>query len=1624
MLCILGLVLPLGVQGQTQGAADHHKAIIYPKAGESIAQLRQQGIQKIDDYGSYWVVQGTEAQIQNVAKNFGGRAARADYFNRIELNAASVDTTVGDSSSPGAVREVETTGKRLRLLQFRGPVRPDWLAGVNAVGGVTIISYVPNNAYIIWLDAAAEQKLRGQLDPQGPIQWIGPYRPAYKISKDLASAVQSGGGVDIRVGLVDGPEVPQAVGALEAYSHGQQSGSYQLLRQQVLQLSVQASDLPAIAQLPNVIWIEKIESRRLFDEEQDLILASQTNQLPGHSPLVGGLTYLDFLTNVVSGGLSSFTNQDAYPIIDVADTGLDTSVPLFPNPVFFEFGNRGNATRVAYLQPDPLFLANGTSGDVQFGDTFGCPRLNNNFAGWEDFCGHGTFVASIIAGYYTAPNQTVTCTEDSYPKTTFSYAFPCTGGNGEVTTNVCFSNWNPPPGTLPCTNISIACSGVGTQTFFISLPNLLITTQQFCILNQDPPAVACTNFFDTGGGTNIVVSTSGVFNLGLGVSPFGRIGSSRIFSQSAHTIADQFAPPCNLDAVLDTCVFCITDEVSFIASAYGNGARIQNDSWSDGLEVSGQNGGEYNIEAVNYDTAVRDALLVGDSNNVPGPFPLNQEFIAVFASGGQGASGNVGGFGDIRVTAPATAKNVITVGASDNVRVDGSGCAANSDQADSYQVASFSGVGPTLDGRFKPEIVAPGSSVYGALTGLRLGIKESDCTIEPVSGEQTCNDPNGSSSSFLDPPLGCDSGTSFAAPAVAGGIQLLWWYFQNRLTNELGQALLQPSPAMAKAYLCNSARYLPFQDPTTGTMDTLPSIAQGMGEMDLQRMFDGIPRTIRDESTPRAIDVPLVTTNPAPQQTYFSQSGQSYEVSGFVMSNGLPFRVTLAWTDAPGTPAAQKELVNDLDLEVTVAGQTYKGNWFVGSQSVPGGTFDSVNNMESVFVPNVFVDPVAGTPYKVIVRAANIGGNGVPNIKGTSLGQDFALVIYNSESPTDVPNMATNNACSTALSVTNFPYTFTNILDTSVYANVQPSPSAAQGGSDEFFKLPLPTPGTTFNIDTTGSAFDTVLSVWKVQVLPQTVFVRGECGALIEVASNNGGTSPSFVSFTADGSNDYFIVVEPHNGGTGGPMQLNVNATTTAISLSPSPVVFPNQVAGTTSPAQIVTYLDGTTVNVGISTVVITGTNAADFVIQSQTCQDSTVPPGSNCTISVAFAPTTNGTRTAELEVYDDATGSPRIARLIGVGLPSAPLVCLSSTGLDFGTQQIGTNVSQTITVTNCGSVALSITGVGITGGATNDYATSSVASCSSIAAGSTCSFNVTFTPTAVGSRSTTLLLTNNATFGPLNIPLSGNGMQPTPGICASAAGVGFGNQPVSTVSPEQDITITNCGTASLVISNITVTGPNAGEFIVSNLCNGASLSINGVCTIPVRYAPINATNESASLVISNNSPNNPLIVSLTGTGAGSQPDVSISKSLNLKQFVGRNILSPTNALSKQTVILTGGRGSKHVFYVMFQNLGNNPAYFDLGVVESFSSTNTTARYFLGAKPSESTEVTSMVESQTLTTATLEPGAYTSDPTMLRVEIDIGKKAPKGTNSVVITATTVSEVPTRSDQVQAVVVVK
>lgn len=442
----------------------------------------------------------------------------------------------------------------------------------------------------------------------------------------------------------------------------------------------------------------------------------------------------------------------------------------------------------------------------------------------------------------------------------------------------------------------------------------------------------------------------------LGVCPFVRLGASVIF---------------------DPVDFTFPDYADLQSRAYQSGARISANSWGGAVD------GEYDVDAQIYDALVRDAQPSASAAAAAG----NQQMVLVFAAGNAGPDWAT-------LDSPGSAKNVITVGASENVRslqpasggTDGTGSdgcdTSDADANSATDVAVFSSRGPCADGRMKPDLLAPGSHVTGGVpqSGIPdpagLGSSAACFDASAVCGLVNSGG-QGNAANFF--PQGQEfytvsSGTSHATPAVAGACALLRQDFINRGLNP-------PSPAMTKAFLVNSTRYLTG----AGGHDSLWSAAQGMGAVNLGRAFDGVPRILRDQQN----------------SDKFTASGQTRRITGIVNDPSLPFRVTLAWTDAPGSTTGSA-YNNDLDLVVTIDGVSYRGNVFNGAYSTNGGSADYRNNMESVFLP-----AGASGSFAVSVMAANINSDGVPN-EAPALDQDFALVIYNG-TEANVPVLAVEN---------------------------------------------------------------------------------------------------------------------------------------------------------------------------------------------------------------------------------------------------------------------------------------------------------------------------------------------------------------------------------------------------------------------------------------------------------------------------------------------------------------------------------------------------------------------------------------------------------------------------------------
>ena len=239
--------------------------------------------------------------------------------------------------------------------------------------------------------------------------------------------------------------------------------------------------------------------------------------------------------------------------------------------------------------------------------------------------------------------------------------------------------------------------------------------------------------------------------------------------------------------------------------------------------------------------------------------------------------------------------------------------------------------------------------------------------------------------------------------------------------------------------------------------------------------------------------------------------------------------------------------------------------------------------------------------------------------------------------------------------------------------------------------------------------------------------------------------------------------------------------TTPNVGFSPTVDSFGNRTVGTISANQPIKLSNTGKSALSISSLALTGTNAGDFA-QSNNCGAS-VAAGAYCTINVTFRPTATGTRTAAITLTDNAAGSPQTVALIGTS--TAPVVSLSPSTLAFAGQSVGaTSAAQAIQLFNTGNSALSISSLALTGANASDFAQSNNCG-SSVAAGSHCTINVTFTPTASGSRTAAVTLTDNATGSPQAVTLTGTGSGAPPTVSFSPTSDNFGNQAVGAIQWE-----------------------------------------------------------------------------------------------------------------------------------------------------------------------------------------------------------------------------------------------
>jgi len=305
---------------------------------------------------------------------------------------------------------------------------------------------------------------------------------------------------------------------------------------------------------------------------------------------------------------------------------------------------------------------------------------------------------------------------------------------------------------------------------------------------------------------------------------------------------------------------------------------------------------------------------------------------------------------------------------------------------------------------------------------------------------------------------------------------------------------------------------------------------------------------------------------------------------------------------------------------------------------------------------------------------------------------------------------------------------------------------------------------------------------------------------------------------------------------------------------------------------------------VNISSVVATGTGVSVSGITTP----ATLNPSATATLSVTFAPTATGSVAGSIKVTSDAPGSPLTITVSGVGIQ--PAISISPASFTFGSVVAGQNSSKSFTVTNTGSASLTISQLSISA---MGYSVNGLSVPSTVAAGSSVTFNAVFAPTAAGSLAGTVTIASNAPNSPATVALSGTGVAATRTLSFSAPTLAFGNVNVASTTATLSETITNTGNSSVQISGISVSGTG---YSLSG-AGGVTLNPSQTFTFSVIFDPTAAGAANGSITVTSNASGSPGTITLSGTGVQTASHtVSLSWSESGSSISGYNVYRSTTS--------------------------------------------------------------------------------------------------------------------------------
>jgi len=544
----------------------------------------------------------------------------------------------------------------------------------------------------------------------------------------------------------------------------------------------------------------------------------------------------------------------------------------------------------------------------------------------------------------------------------------------------------------------------------------------------------------------------------------------------------------------------------------------------------------------------------------------------------------------------------------------------------------------------------------------------------------------------------------------------------------------------------------------------------------------------------------------------------------------------------PNNDSFPQALALDAQDDAYVVGYAYGG----GVSTV--NPIEAYTNQEVVLLTEI--DPTGS----IQLFSTYLGGNGNDFPTGIALDASGSMYVVGYTDSSDFPVTAAalqntiggNNDC------------FVAKIGTANAPAVAISPSLVQFSIRPVGSVSQPNTSLLRNM---GSAALTISSITISGDFSET----DTCGSGVPAA----GTCTFTVTFTPTAPGPRFGSILVQDDGAGSPHFINLvgDGSTAIATLSSTSLTFPSLQIGQTSPQQTVTLTNNGNATLNLTSSVITGDYA-----QTNNCP-SALGVGSVCTYTITFTPTAGGARNGTLTLTDNAPNSPQTISLTGSGYVTTAKISPSS--LTFSNQSVGsTSAAQTVTITNTGDNPMTVSGATTSG----DFAQTN--QCSSIATNQSCTISVTFTPTVAGSRSGTLIISDNAQGNPHSVTLGGTGIASAAGF--SATSLTFPLQSVGSTSAAQSITLTDSGNGQLTVTGIQVTG----DFAQTNNCSTVAAN-GGTCTVQVTFTPTATGSRTGTIVFTDSAPNSPQTISLSGTAGAPANSLSATSLTFAAQVVG-----------------------------------------------------------------------------------------------------------------------------------------